>query len=444
MTKAGLAAGTPQMRAWSFVLTFGTVSLLADFVYEGARSITGPLLASFGASALVVGAVTGAGEAAALILRLVSGPLADRTKRFWALTIAGYALTVITVPILGLAGALWVACLLVIAERVGKAVRSPAKDTMLSHATAVTGRGRGFAVHEAMDQVGAVIGPLTVAGMLAITGGKYGPSLLVLAIPGILVLALLVWLRSRVPNPLAYEVDDVRAPENRTSANQADDGATAGQAAAEPSASAPSESSPSEPTESPAATPRIPLPRAFWVYAVFTGMTMAGFATFGVISFHMVERHLLTPAAVPLIYAAAMAADAVAALATGWLYDRVGPRALIILPVLSALIPVFSFTLYVPLVVLGALLWGAATGVQESTLRATVADLVLPRRRATAYGIFAAILGGAALIGGTLAGALYQTSIGLLILVTALIQVAALIVLALARLNRKEVPTRGH
>lgn len=419
MTKAEMRTGTPGMRAWSFVLTFGTVSLLADFVYEGARSITGPLLASLGASALVVGAVTGAGEAAALVLRLVSGPLADRTQRFWALTIAGYALTVITVPVLGLAGALWVACLLVIAERVGKAVRSPAKDTMLSHATAVTGRGRGFAIHEAMDQVGAVIGPLTVAGMLAITGGRYGPSLLILAVPGILVLALLVWLRSRVPNPLAYETDD-------------DEGCVGANGDGRPAAAPPP------------VPVRVPLPRPFWVYAIFTGMTMAGFATFGVISFHMVQRHLLAAAAVPVLYAAAMAADAVAALATGWLYDRVGPRSLIILPILSALIPVFAFTSYVPLVVVGALLWGAATGVQESTLRATVADLVPPRRRATAYGIFAAILGGAALIGGTLAGALYDVNISLLILVTVLIQVTALIVLAMARLNRKDVPARGH
>ncbi|BCI87408.1 hypothetical protein NIIDMKKI_26140 [Mycobacterium kansasii] len=154
------------MSAWRFVAVFGVVSLLADFVYEGARSITGPLLASLGATGLVVGVVTGIGEAAALALRLVSGPLADRTRRFWAWTVAGYALTLITVPLLGVAGALWVACSLVIAERVGKAVRSPAKDTLLSHAASVTGRGRGFAVHEALDQVGAVIGPLTVAGCL--------------------------------------------------------------------------------------------------------------------------------------------------------------------------------------------------------------------------------------------------------------------------------------
>lgn len=171
--------------AWQFIVSFGTISLLADFVYEGARSITGPLLASLGATALVVGVVTGIGEASALLLRLVSGPLTDRTQRFWAWTIAGYALTVITVPVLGLTGTLWVACGLVIAERVGKAVRSPAKDTLLSFATAAVGRGRGFAVHEALDSIGGIIGPLVVASMLAVTGGHYAPALGVLAIPGV-------------------------------------------------------------------------------------------------------------------------------------------------------------------------------------------------------------------------------------------------------------------
>src|SRR3954469_17755523 len=182
------------LSAWRFVVWFGVVALLGDIVYEGARSITGPLLAHLGASALVVGVVTGIGETAALALRLVSGPLDDRSGRFWDWTIAGYALTMLSVPLLGLATSLWVACGLVIMERVGKAVRAPAKDTLLSHATSATGRGKGFAVHEAIDQFGALLGPLIVAGVLWLTGTDYTPALLILAIPGIglmtLVLAL--------------------------------------------------------------------------------------------------------------------------------------------------------------------------------------------------------------------------------------------------------------
>ncbi|MFB7164671.1 MFS transporter [Streptomyces sp. NPDC056242] len=380
------------MRPWRFVVWFGMVSLLADFVYEGARSVTGPLLASLGASAAVVGAVTGAGEAAALLLRLGSGPLADRSGRFWGWAIAGYALTVASVPPLGVTGVLWAACALVITERVGKAVRSPAKDTLLSHAAAATGLGKGFAVHEALDQVGALLGPLAVAGMLVLTGDDYGPTLAVLAVPGVAVLTLLVWLRRQVPDPAAYEC-----------------------------AAAPGSEQPQ---------PGARLPRDFWVYASFTAATMTGFATFGVLSFHLVARGLVPTAAVPLLYAAAMAVDALAALATGWMYDRVGPRVLIVLPVLSAAVPALAFTDSLTPVVLGALVWGAATGVQESTLRAVVADLVAPGRRATAYGVFAAVVGVAAFAGGALTGVLYDISIPVLVVVVAAIQAAAVLLLA--------------
>ena len=388
------------MSAWRFVTTFGLISLLADIVYEGARSITGPLLASLGATAVVVGVVTGVGEAAALLLRIVSGPLADRTGHFWAWAISGYFLTVVTVPFLGLAGAVWVAAVLVIAERVGKAVRSPAKDTLLSHATSVTGRGRGFAVHEAMDQVGAFVGPLAVAGMLVIFGGDYRPTFALLALPGVAVLVLLLWLRARVPEPAAYEV--IAATES----SSASDGAQLFVRA---------------------------LPRAFWVYAGFSAATMVGFTTFGVLSFHLVDRRIVSVALVPVIYATAMAADAVAALATGWMYDRRGARVLVALPLLAALVPVFAFQGAVSSVVIGALLWGAAVGIQESTLRAVVADLVEPARRATAYGVYAAVIGVAAAAGGALTGLLYSQSVGALIAVVIAIQVASLSVLPAVR-----------
>ncbi len=393
----------PGLSPWRFVMAFGVVSLLMDFVYEGARSVTGPLLAHLGASAAVVGVVTGAGEAASLGLRLASGPLTDRSRRFWTWTIAGYVLTAASVPVLGLTGVLWVASALVIAERVGKAVRSPAKDTLLSHATAVTGRGRGFAVHEAMDQIGALLGPLTVAGILALTGDDYAPAFGVLALPGAAAIALLFWLRARVPEPIAYET---------------------AMGAAAPGNPAPVESQETK------------LPRDFWVYAAFTAATLTGFATFGVLSYHLVTRDLMPTAMVPVLYAAAMAADAVAALATGWLYDRFGAQVLVVLPLLSAAVPALAFTDTVWVAVVGALVWGAAVGVQESTLRATVADLVPTGRRATAYGIFAGIMGATALAGGALTGALYDVSIPALITAVAGIQAAALVLLWITRTVR--------
>ncbi|HEU0192304.1 MAG TPA: MFS transporter [Mycobacterium sp.] len=410
MSRAG--SRYPTLSAWRFVAVFGVVSLLADFVYEGARSITGPLLASLGATGLVVGVVTGVGEAAALGLRLVSGPLADRTQRFWAWTIAGYALTAVTVPLLGIAGALWSASVLVIAERAGKAVRSPAKDTLLSHATAVTGRGRGFAVHEALDQFGAVIGPLTVAAVLAATDDDYAPALGVLALPGAAALALLFWLRLRVRNPAGYELDDQQDDRKDTARGQ-------------PSAGG---------------EPNAPLPAAFWLYCGFTAVTMIGFATFGLLSFHMVTRGILPAAAVPVVYAAAMGADALAALASGWCYDRIaGDKGAVLaaLPILSALVATLAFTGNVAMVVAGALLWGAAVGIQESTLRAVVADLVAPPRRATAYGVFAAGLGAATAAGGALTGWLYDVSTGALVASVIVIQLLALLAALIFSLRQR-------
>ncbi|PLW73677.1 MFS transporter, partial [Streptomyces sp. DJ] len=180
-----------------------------------------------------------------------------------------------------------------------------------------------------------------------------------------------------------------------------------------------------------------PLPRAFWVFAAFTAMTTAGFATFGVLSFHLVERDLLSPAAVPVVYAAAMGVDALAALAVGWAYDRLGPRVLVVLPLLSAAVPALAFSDALVPAVLGSLAWGAATGVQESTLRATVADLVPSGRRATAYGLFAAVMGAAAAVGGTLAGVLYERSVPALVTVTASVQAAALLLLAVLLPRRR-------
>ncbi|MDR7363523.1 MFS transporter [Nocardioides marmoribigeumensis] len=393
--------GAPaRLGAWGFVAWFGIVALLGDILYEGARSITGPLLASFGASAALVGLVSGIGEGAALLLRLVSGPAVDHSGRFWEWTIAGYVITAVSVPFLGLASALWIACALVILERVGKAVRAPAKDTLLSHATAVTGRGRGFAVHEALDQFGALVGPLLVAGMLWLTGDDYGPSLLVLAVPGVGLVALVLWLRRQVPDPAAYE-DHPAAHASPGSVAHVDR-----------------------------------LPGLFWAYAGFTALTMAGFATFSVLSFHLVTTGMMAAAVVPLLYAGAQLVDAAAALLSGWGYDARGPVVLFSLPAVAALVPVLGFSGTVWVAAAGCLLWGVALGIQESTMRATVADLVGPGRRATAYGVFAAVVGVAATLGGTLAGALYDVSVTWLFVVTVALQLLATVVLALTLRRR--------
>lgn len=396
---------TPQWSPWRVVVGFGTISLAADMVYEGARSVYGPLLASLGASALVVGAVTGAGEAAALVLRLLFGPLADRTRRYWTLTTVGYALTAVCVPLLALtpelgAAGLATAAVLILLERIGKAVRSPAKSALLAEAAAEVGMGRGLGVHKALDQVGAFAGPLLVAALVAAAAGSLQPGLAVLALPAAVAMILLVLTRRRMPAPAA--------PVARPAAGS---GTTRRGAA---------------------------LPVSFLRFAAGTAVCTAGLVSFGLIGYHLVDRSLVPTAGVPLLYAAAMAAAAVAALATGEAYDRRGPAVLLALPPLVAAWPVLAFGGSLAAVVPGVLLWGAAVGVQDSTVKALVADLVPRERRATAYGVFAGVQGAGALLGGIAAGAAYDRSIPVLVVGVALLQVVALVLLIPVLLSRHD------
>ncbi|MEO6471640.1 MAG: MFS transporter [Aeromicrobium sp.] len=381
---------------WRTVIGFGVVSLSADMVYEGARSITGPLLASLGASALLVGIVTGAGEAIALVLRLLFGSLADRTGNYWGLTLIGYSLTAVCVPLLAItpfvgAAGLTVACVLILAERFGKAVRSPSKTGLLAQAAGEVGRGRGFGVHKALDQVGSFSGPLIVAAVVALASTIW-PAMAVLAIPGALSIALLLWIKVKMPDPPAPSVPAAGA--GWIAKNFGTD-----------------------------------LTRPFFIFAAAAGAATAGLVTYGLIGFHLSEQKIVPIAAVPVLYALAMAVAAVAALVSGWFYDKVGGKVLLILPLLVALIPALALSSSLALVIVGVCAWGAAIGVQDSTVKALVADLVPAPRRATAYGVFAAIQGGAAIAGGSLAGFLYSRSIISLAIVVAVVQAGALALL---------------
>jgi MFS family permease len=407
MTECGTARGA-GWAGWRTVLWLGVVSLLVDLVYEGARSITGPFLASLGASALTVGLVTGAGEAAALGFRLFSGPRADRSGRYWRWMVVGYALTAVCVPLMALAPALGAAGLtfgaaMVLLERTGKAIRSPAKSVLLAVAAKEVGRGRGFGVHKALDQTGAFLGPLLVAGVVAVTAHQWA-GLLVLAVPGAVALGVLAWMHRYVGDPRHESTTAAGVPLER-------------------------------------------LPGTFYVYAVACSMITVGLMTFGVISFHLVHEHLVAAAVVPVVYAAAMGAEAVASLGTGFAYDRVGGATLLALPVVVAVVPALVFTDRVGVAVAGVLLWGAATGVQDSTVKALVADLVPAARLATAYGAFAAFQAVAALAGGGLAGWLYDVHRGLLVGSVAVAQAVALVllggVLARARRGRGRFGGRG-
>jgi MFS family permease len=392
------------------VVAFGTVSLAGDMVYEGMRSVAGPFLGSLGASALLVGLITGAGEAMALLLRLLSGPLADRGGRYWSLTILGYSMTAVCVPLLAVAPfvgsvGLALAATLILLERAGKAIRSPSKSALLARVAVSVGRGRGFAVHKALDQVGAFAGPLIVAGVIALAGAQW-PALAVLAIPGAVCMVLLFTIKRHAGDARPQtDVPDGNDNSGDTSAHVS--------ALVEPRA----------------------LPPHFYAFAASCALGTLGLMTFGIISYHLVDAGLVTTAVVPLLYAAAMATEAVTALVTGFAYDRWGARVLYTLPAVIITIPALALSDSWPLVLTGVLIWGAATGVQDSTVKALVADLVPHRRLATAYGVFAAFQGVAALAGGTLAGGLYAEQRVLLVVLVALAQIlsAGLLKVALRR-----------
>jgi MFS family permease len=403
----------PSWSPWRTVVGFGLVSLAADMVYQGARSVTGPLLASLGASAVLVGLVSGAGEAMALVLRVVFGSWADRRRNYWTLTFAGYALTAVCVPALAitpfLAGAgLALACVLILGERLGKAVRSPAKTALLSHAAAEVGLGRGFGIHQALDQIGAVAGPLLVAAVAA-AAGTIWPAMAVLIIPGAVAMLMLLRIWRSTGTPVVTD-DNSSPPET---------------AAAPPH------------RESLLSTLHGRLPGVFWLFAAACAATSAGLVTFAVIAYHLTQDHVLPVAAVPLIYAAAMGASAFAALASGWLFDRTRGGALLGLPLLVSAVPVLAFGSTPSVAIAGALLWGAAGGVLDSTVKALVADLVPATRRATAYGVFAAVQGAAAIAGGVMAGALYERSLPILIAAVVATQIIALVLL-IATLRRHQ------
>jgi len=390
-----------QWSPWRSVVAFGMVSLAADMVYEGMRSVAGPFLGSLGASALTVGLVTGAGEAVALGLRLVSGPWADRSGDHWRPTVLGYALTAVCVPLLAVApfvgaAGLAVASVLVLAERTGKAIRSPSKSALLAGIAVPVGRGRGFAVHKALDQVGAFAGPLVVAGSAAVTGVLW-PGFVLLAIPGAVAMLLLAQLRRRAP----VEDRPARARSVRV-----------------------------RPRE---------LPTAFRLFALSAAASTAGLMTFGVISYAAVADGLVDTAVVPVVYAGAMAVEALGALATGATYDRVGARVLYPLPLLVAAVPALVFAGRLGPVLVGIALWALATGIQDSTVKALVADLVPRTVLGTAYGLFAAAQGLGALGGGALAGALYADHLGLLVAVLAALQLVSLVTLVPA--VRRSLPT---
>jgi MFS family permease len=437
----GATTGRTPLRPWYFVLCFGVVSLFADMVYEGARSIIGPYLATLGASAAAVGTVAGVGEFIGYGLRVASGYLVQRRGHYWTWTISGYALTVLSVPLIG-SSPMAPALLLYGSERLGKAVRSPAKDTLLSHAATQTGRGTAFGVHQAMDQAGAVIGPLLLAAVLSQRTGDYRLAFGVLLLPGVIVLGLLLWLRHRVPDPAAYEATaGQRAPGPATHPEppvQATADATADQATADQAKALRQTAPQATSAGSDHRVARAGLPPLVSQYIGAIALTSLGIASFPLLAFHAQTRGLLTPAQVPVLFALAMVVDGLSGLLMGRFFDRLGdqgPRVLLVVPV-AAGVSAVAFTQNATLVWVGVATWGVVNGVLDSTVKAVVTGLVEPAGRAVAFGWLALARGLGLLVAGVTLGVAYNHSVTLVVWLVVAINAVALAALTwvLARL----------
>lgn len=386
-----------------FIILFGIVSLFSDMTHEGASSIRGAYLSLLGASAATIGFISGLGELIGYSMRYVFGKLTDKSKQYWPMTIAGYVLDIIAVPALALVGEHgWIAaCVLLVIQRMGKAIKKPAKDTIMSFAASQEGVGKSFGIQEVLDQIGAFIGPvLLYLVMLFKTEGTtfeiYSTCFAVLAIPGAITLILLIVTRCKFPNPEHFE------PE-------------------------PKEYVPFK------------IKKEFILYIAGISLFAFGFIDYSIIIMHVSRTYshlasglsetsaLVSTGSLPLLYAGAMLVDAVAALFFGMMYDKNGVKALVWSTVISAPFAVFVFAFdSVPMLLIGVALWGVGLGAQESILKAAVTSMVPKASRATGYGVFECSFGAFWFLGSWLMGVLYDVSIPAMIAVSVIAQLAAI------------------
>jgi predicted MFS family arabinose efflux permease len=379
--------------ALQFVIIIGIANFFADFTYEGARAIVGPFLGSLGASAAIVGFVAGLGELMGYGLRSVSGYFADKSHRHWGFAFAGYAVNMLAVPALALAGRWPVAASLVVAERVGRGIRKPTVEAMLSYAGKSIGAGWVFGLNEALDQAGATVGPLLVALILYLNGG-FRTGFGVLLVPALLCLAILV--AARLLHPRPHELE--------------------------------------EGTGHTFATTNLTCP--YWIYLAAGSLIAAGFADFALIGFHFHKANTVPANMIPVFYAVAMASSALASIPLGRLFDRFGPNISLFAFLISAAAAPFVFLGTSIAALIGMIFWGIGMAAQGSLLQAMLTGVIPPQKRSTAFGLFDTGYGIAWFVGSAVMGLLCDKSILAVAIFSVSLQVAALPVFFLANKKR--------
>lgn len=380
--------------ALRFVLAIGVVSFFADFTYEGSRSITGQFMQILGASGVVVSTVAGLGELLGYGLRIFSGRISERTGQFWPITFLGYIVQMAAVPLLAFAGSWQIAAMLILLERVGKAIRNPPRDVMLSHAAKTMGFGWGFGIHEALDQFGALFGPLLVAIIVA-HRGQYRLAFATLLVPAVITLLLLTAARLFYPRPQDLDTKTTSIQSRGFS-------------------------------------------RTFWLYLAAAALVSAGFADFQLIAFHFQKAAVVKADWIPIFYSIAMAVSGIGSLTFGKLFDRFGISVLIPLTIAAAVFAPLVFLGGFWMALIGAALWGLGMGVHESIIPAAVATMVPMERRPSAYGIFTGTYGVFWFAGSLLIGILYDHSVHAVIAFCVIVELAAIPLFAMVMRQMKD------
>jgi predicted MFS family arabinose efflux permease len=269
------------------------------------------------------------------------------------------------VPALAFAGSWRVAAALLLAERVGRAIRKPTVEAMLSYTTGELGKGWVYALNTALDELGATVGPLLIALILFLRG-NYRTGFATLVVSAVLALGALTAARVVFPLPADLEKGRTATAKGFT--------------------------------------------RAYWLYMLAAACFAAGLMSFEFISFHLSSTNVVTGQWIPLFLALSTGCGVLASLILGKLYDRKGLPVVIGAVLVSSLFsPLVFFGGFVPALV-GLLLWGVGYATQDTLFKALIAGVLPEGKRNAAFGIFYAGYGVGWLVGSTAAGLLYGWS----------------------------------
>lgn len=389
MTKRSAIAGS----AFAFVFTMGIVNLFADMTYEGGASINGPFLGTLGAGAAAISIVAGVGEFLGYGLRSVSGYVSDRTGKYWLVTFVGYVINLLAVPALALADNWPIAASLVLAERVGRALRKPTVEAMLSYTTGKLGKGWVYALNTALDETGAMIGPLAMA-LVLLRNGSYQTGYALLLISALLALAALTVARLVFPLPARLE-----------------EGSTA---------------------------PARDLSRTYWLYMAGAACFAAGLMSFELISFHLATTKTVTGHWIPIFLAISTGGGVVASLIVGKVYDRIGLPVVVVAILVSCGFAPLVFLGSFSTVLVGMLLWGVGYATQDTLFKALIASVLPEGKRNLAFGLFYTGYGVGWLVGSVTTGLLYDRSRVALVVFSIAAQLASVPVFVIA--GRRSAP----